>query len=156
MKNKAFWLVFLFLCFPVLTLFTLFNFLGTKQNKACFKNHCFYLELAITPDERSRGLMFRKSLGPREGMLFIFETEGKHNFWMKNTLIPLDIIWISKNGEVVFIKENAQPCKEDYCLAIVPDKDAKYVLEINGGISKEIGLNTGDKISLEIKREDLI
>ena len=69
---------------------------------------------------------------------------------MKNTLIPLDIIWINTNKEIVFIKENVQPCGESLCQSINPAKSAKYVLEINGGISKEIGLSVGQKANLEI------
>ena len=58
------------------------------------------------------GLMFRENMDSDRGMLFIFEKEGEYPFWMKNTLIPLDIIWINKDKEVVFISENAQPCEE--------------------------------------------
>lgn len=96
--------------------------------------------------ERSRGLMYREGLDSDKGMLFIFEKEGEYPFWMKNTLISLDIIWINENKEVVFISENAQPCSEEYsCPSISPGKNAKYVLEINGGTSERIGLKIGDK-----------
>ena len=64
-------------------------------------------------------------------------------------LIPLDIIWINENGEIIFIKENAQSCKDYFCPSISPDKKAKYVLEINGGIAKEIGLAIGDEVKKE-------
>lgn len=128
------------------------NYRREKQNRVCFKNYCFYIELALTPEERSNGLMFRESLDFTKGMLFVFEKEGKYPFWMKNTLIPLDIIWINENKEVVFISENTQLCKEYYCPIIEPTKNAKYVLEINGGISKRIGLVVGDKISIEYSK----
>ncbi|MDD2665965.1 MAG: DUF192 domain-containing protein [Methanocellales archaeon] len=117
----------------------------SKQNQVCIKGTCFYVELATTPDERARGLMFREHLDPDKGMLFIFEEEGVHPFWMKNTLIPLDIIWISEDKEVVFISKNTQPCEADICPSINPDKKAKYVLEVNGGVSDKIGLRVGDK-----------
>ena len=116
-----------------------------KQNQVCINDNCFYVELATTPDERALGLMFREHLDPDKGMLFIFEEEGVHPFWMKNTLIPLDIIWISEDKEVVFISKNTQPCKTDICPSINPGKKARYVLEVNGGVSDKIGLNVGDK-----------
>ena len=119
-----------------------------KQNQVCFKNNCFEVELAKTTGEQRRGLMFRKFLDKNRGMLFIFNGEGDYPFWMKNTLVPLDIIWINENKEVVFISENTQPCKEDPCPLISPDKKAKYVLEINAGISKGIGLKVGDRLEI--------
>ena len=72
---------------------------------------------------------------------------------MKNTLIPLDIIWINGNEEVVSINKNSQPCKKDYCPIIKPTKDAKYVLEINGGLSEEIGLSVGNKVYIGIVKK---
>ena len=80
----------------------------------------------------------------------MFETEGNYPFWMKNTLIPLDIIWINARNEIVFIAENAQPCKEDLCPNIDPEANAKYVLEINGGLSNNFGFKVNDKINLKI------
>jgi uncharacterized membrane protein (UPF0127 family) len=121
-----------------------------NEKFACFENNCFEVELAITPEERNRGLMFRESLERNKGMLFIFEKEGEYPFWMRNTLIPLDMIWISEEGEVVFIEENAEPCSDSFCPGINPEKNAKYVLEINGGISNNIGLEVGDNITLNI------
>lgn len=119
-----------------------------KMNQVCFGKNCFDVELATTVAEMSRGLMFRKSLAPNKGMLFIFEKEKNYPFWMKNTLIPLDIIWINENKETVFISENSQPCQEESpCLSIYPDKNAKYILEINGGLAEKIGLKIGDKMN---------
>jgi len=111
------------------------------------------VELAITQEEQVLGLMFRKSLDRNKGMLFFFDEEGEHSFWMKDTLIPLDIIWINQNGEVVFISENTQPCQENICPFISTDKKAKYVLEINAGISKEIDLKVGDKLEINLNRK---
>lgn len=121
-----------------------------KQGQVCFKNNCFNVELAITNEEQMRGLMFRKSLGQKRGLLFIFDVEGEYSFWMKNTLIPLDIIWINENKEVVFISENTQPCKEDSCPTVSPNQKAKYVLEINGRTSKEIDLKVGERLEFNI------
>lgn len=94
--------------------------------------------------------MFRKNLKPESGMLFIFETEGRYPFWMKNTLIPLDIIWMDARQKVVFISENNLPCGQaTSCPEIIPDQNALYVLEINVGKVKEIGLKTGDFMKIE-------
>ena len=146
-RRNLFIVIFFFTSLIVSIGIILANFNYKKGAQVCFNNHCFNVELAITPEEKNRGLMFRK-LDLYGGMLFVFKEEGEYSFWMKNTSIPLDIVWIDKNNEVVFISENAQPCKESFCQKINPYKNAKYVLEVNGGISKSINLTEGDKISL--------
>jgi len=118
-----------------------------QRQKVCFKKHCFSAELATTPEEHSQGLMFRKQLGADEGMLFIFPREEIHPFWMKNTYIPLDIIWLDKDKKVVFIKEGAQSCQEENCPVIYPDRKAAYVLEVISGTVGNIGLSVGDSLS---------
>lgn len=120
-----------------------------KKDEVCFQEHCFEVELAQTQQERTRGLMSRENLDPNQGMLFIFEEEAEHLFWMKDTLISLDIIWINHDKEVVFIKEKAQPCEKE-CEIIESKKKAKYVLEINGGEVGTAGIKIGDKIVLKI------
>ena len=104
----------------VILIYLFFYFIGTllapvsKQdfkNQVCFGQKCFFIELAKTEAERNQGLMYRKELDKNKGMLFIFDKEGSHPFWMKNTLIPLDIIWIDSRGKIVFISQNVQPCK---------------------------------------------
>lgn len=122
----------------------------SSVNEVCFKNNCFKVELAVTPEEQKQGLMFRKNLKQNEGMLFVFKEEGEHPFWMKDTLIPLDIIWINQNKEVVFMSENTQPCSENHCASINPDKKAQYVLELKGGRVRDIGLKIGDKMDIKI------
>jgi uncharacterized protein len=116
--------------------------------RVCFKNNCFLIEIASTPQERSRGLMFRENLPENEGMLFVFEKEGDYSFWMKNVLIPLDIIWINKDGEIVYIAENLQPGTDIEYGTIKPNQKAKYVLEINGGLAAQIGLTIRDLIEI--------
>ena len=123
----------------------------SDQSRVWFENHCFEVEVVTTPQERARGLMFREHLDPDKGMLFIFDWEAVHPFWMKNTLIPLDIIWIDRNKEVVFISKDAQPCEEEPCPTINPYKKAKYVLEVCGGTADKIGLEVGDKLKLDIR-----
>jgi len=120
-----------------------------KQSQVCFNNNCFFVELARTQEERSRGLMFRESLAPDQGMLFIFEEEGDYPFWMKNTFIPLDIIWLNKEKVIVFIKENAQPCQGEFCPLIDPHQNAKYVLEVKEGVAEKVNLKIGQKADFD-------
>ena len=113
-------------------------------SEVCFNEKCFDVEIADTLEARARGLMNREYLNQDSGMLFLFDTEAEHCFWMKNTLIPLDIIWLDENKKIVFIKHNAESCETDPCETFGPGKSAKYVLEINSGLAKEIGLEEGD------------
>jgi len=106
------------------------------------------VELAGTDEERKYGLMWRERLDVDHGMLFVYPADGVYSFWMKNTLIPLDIIWLAADGTVVYISENAEPCTSDYCPSINPNKKARYVLEINGGEAERIGLSEGDRMDL--------
>ncbi len=120
-----------------------------RTTQVCFDKNCFEVEVAKTVTEHQRGLMFRQHLDKDKGMFFVFEKEGNYPFWMKDTLIPLDMIWINENREVVFIKENAEPCHQIDCPIINPNQNAKYVLEINGGIVKDLGLKIGDKVTID-------
>ena len=126
-------------------------FLSYNQEKTevCFEENCFLVELAKTDVEKERGLMFKKSLENNRGMLFIFNEEGRYNFWMKNTLITLDIIWINSEKEVVYIEHSAEPCSET-CESIIPRVNAQFVLEINGGVAKKLNINIGDRARFEI------
>jgi uncharacterized protein len=114
----------------------------------CFKETCFDIEVVDTPEARQQGLMFRENLPAGSGMLFIFDGVGVYPFWMKNTLIPLDIIWINSNKKVVHVA-NAVPCVEDPCEIYNPNAQALYVLEVNAGVVDEIGLELGDTIKFK-------
>ena len=94
--------------------------------------------------------MFRDNLEEDRGMLFVFEEEKEWSFWMKNTFIPLDIIWLNREGKVVHIAKNVQPCFEEKCLSVNPLSPAKYVLEINGGIADEIDIAVGDSLVFDV------
>lgn len=119
-----------------------------EDGQVCIKDMCFSVEISETQAQIEYGLMNRNHLDTDKGMLFVFETEGDYPFWMKNTLIPLDIIWINSNQSIVYIKKNAQPCTSGYCPSIDPGKNAKYVLEINGGLSDKYGIKVGDKANI--------
>lgn len=108
------------------------------------------VDIADTRDERTKGLMFRKSMPHDEGMFFIFEKEEGLNFWMKNTLIPLDMIFFDHDYKVINIAKNVQPCKKEPCELYSSAKAAKFVLEVNGGLTDEIKLKEGDKAELKI------
>ncbi len=118
-----------------------------QYSKVVINEKLFDVEIADNSVERSQGLMFRKELKEDQGMLFIFENSGKHSFWMKDTFIPLDMIWIDENLNIVYIHENTQPCKET-CDSITPDKNAKYVLEINSGLVEKYNFKIGDKVEI--------
>src|SRR3989338_3791933 len=115
------------------------------ENKVCFKEECFNVEIMDSKEERANGLMFKENLDIDKGMLFVFEKEDKYDFWMKNMKFPIDIIWINEDKEIVYMHKNTPPCPENVCFSIVPDEKALYVLEINSGLADEIGLNIGDK-----------
>ena len=121
---------------------------GQKHAKVCFGDACITVEVADSQPERSQGLMFREDLGKDEGMLFVFQEEGKYRFWMKNTLIPLAIVWVSKDLEVVHL-ENAVPCGEEQCKSYVPNSPALYVVEVHPDFARE-RIRIGDKVSLEL------
>ena len=103
----------------------------------------YKLELARTPEEQQQGLMFRESLPPGSGMLFLFGEPGVHQFWMKNTMIPLDMIWLDADGKVLFVSADTPPCKADPCPSYGPDKPAVNVLEIPGGMAKKEKIEAG-------------
>lgn len=115
-----------------------------------FEDHSFSVEIADTPEERARGLMYREELGEDEGMLFVYEEEDYRSFWMKNTLIPLDIIFLDSDFEVINIeKAHPEPNTSDENLASYEsERPAQYVLEINQNRSEEIGLEKGSEMSL--------
>ncbi|MFC1699260.1 DUF192 domain-containing protein [Candidatus Omnitrophota bacterium] len=121
-----------------------------ERGLVCFQDYCYSVELAQTAEQRSLGLMFREHLDPDQGMLFIYPEQGNYSFWMKNTLIPLDMIWINKDQAVVFIGQDIQPCRAEPCPKISPDCPAKYVLELNSGTVDKIGLKIGDQLEFDI------
>jgi len=103
----------------------------------------FEVDLALTDAERTRGLMFRDKLGAYEGMLFDFYQEAPVSFWMKNTLIPLDMVFIAGDGTVRHIHANAKPLSTD---TIPSEYPVRAVLEINGGSARLLGIKPGDKV----------
>ena len=105
-----------------------------------------YIEIANDPYEIQRGLMFRKNLEWNNGMLFVFDDEQYRSFWMKNTHIALDIIFIDKNFQIVDIKENAKPCLSYKCPSYHSKLPAKYVLEVNSDFVNKNKIQIGNKL----------
>lgn len=103
----------------------------------------FDVELALNDAERSRGLMYREKLGPYEGMLFDFYQDAPVSFWMKNTLIPLDMLFIASDGTIRHIHPNATPLSTESIPSQFP---VRAVLEINGGSARLLGIKPGDKV----------
>jgi uncharacterized membrane protein (UPF0127 family) len=107
------------------------------------------VELATDDDTRAQGLMFRDHLRPGTGMLFFFPAEGNYPFWMKNTIIPLDMIWIDSGRRIAHVASDVAPCKADPCPSYPPGVNARYVLEVAAGVAKEHGLKAGDQLRFE-------
>jgi len=118
----------------------------SDRRPVCIRGVCFETEIAVTAAERSRGLMNRDALAKDHGMLFVFPEEGLHRFWMKNTRIELDIIFIAPDRRVVSISRRAQPCRKDPCDRYSPEGNAAYALEIAGGLSTTYGFAAGDLV----------
>ena len=113
----------------------------TGERKVPFK-----VELAITPQEHERGLMYREHLAPDAGMLFISESPRRQVFWMKNTLIPLDMIFIGADWRIAGIVENAEPKTLSAREVAAP---SQYVLEIGGGLSARYGIRAGQAVDFQ-------
>lgn len=106
----------------------------------------FQVEVADTPSKRSLGLQYRKELAADRGMIFLFPSEGQQSFWMKNTPIPLDMIFIDSGRKIVGIVEQTTPFSLDS--RSVPAR-SQFVLEINGGMAKRYGIRSGDLVRFD-------
>jgi uncharacterized protein len=105
--------------------------------------HSFQVEMAVTPEEKERGLMFRRELPDGRGMLFDFQADQPVAFWMKNTYIPLDMLFIRGDGRILRIAENTEPLSERNIPSGGP---VRAVLEVIGGTAKKLGIAPGDRV----------
>jgi uncharacterized membrane protein (UPF0127 family) len=108
-------------------------------------------DIADTPDKKSLGLGVRETMEEGEAMLFPFDLEGKHSFWMHGMKFPIDIIWLDSDKTVVHIEHSLQPCTPFDCPSYVPDKDAKYVLETVAGFSEKQGVVEGTQANFQLE-----
>ena len=141
------------LIIPIL-LFIVFNGCSPQsrqaKNQVCFKDMCVDVEVVQNTEDLTRGLQFRESLDANKGMLFIFPHSRRQSFWMKDTFIPLDMIWINQALEVVHIARDVPPCRADPCPTYVPSLAALYVLEVNAGGAADLGITVGDKVEFRL------
>jgi uncharacterized membrane protein (UPF0127 family) len=109
----------------------------------------YRLELATIPEDQAQGLMYRENLPEKTGMLFVFDEPAPHHFWMKNTMIPLDIIWLDDAGEVLFVSANTPPCKADPCPTYGTDRPVRRVVELAGGMAAKEKVEVGSRVVLK-------
>jgi uncharacterized membrane protein (UPF0127 family) len=111
----------------------------------------FSAELATDDAAREHGLMERTSLEAGHGMLFVFPDLAPRWFWMKNTLIPLDILYFGDQRQLVSMQLNVPPCKGDPCPSYPSGRPARYVLEVPAGTAAQLGIQVGDRLEIEGK-----
>ena len=154
---KHFWKIFLIILLIILIILlfpkevniddTSSDMANEDYREVCFPDVCIDAEIADSLPKIRTGLMHRESLDEDKGMIFIFEKEEIYPFWMKNTLIPLDMIWVNFDKEIVYI-EHAVPCEADPCISYNPDVAALYVIEVNAGFTEKYGIELGDIIEI--------
>jgi len=110
----------------------------------------FKVEIADTQEKQALGLMFRDSMPADEGMIFLFPNEAPRSFWMKNTRIPLDIMYFDKELKMVSISADTPPCRVSRCPSYPSAGPAMYVLELNAGIAASLGVGVGDQLTLNL------
>jgi uncharacterized protein len=120
---------------------------GTLEIASKTGVHAFTVEVVDTEDARARGLMYRRELPEGRGMLFDFKSEQPVSFWMKNTYIPLDMIFIRADGRILSIAENTEPLSER---PVPSGGPVLGVLEVIGGTAKKLGIAPGDRVSYPI------
>lgn len=120
------------------------NVIPLTVTTAAGKRHTFKVEVAATGEEQNKGLMFRRAMGADEGMIFPINPPRGASFWMRNTVISLDLIFVAPDGRIANIAADAIPYNEQPLLSEGP---VKAVLELNGGRARALGIAPGDKVS---------
>lgn len=116
-----------------------------REREVVFQNGSVVeVEVVADPETRAQGLMYRPSLSPDRGMLFLFPAKAKHEFWMKNTIISLDILWLDETRTVVHVEADVPPCQADPCPSYAPDGEALHVLELAAGQVAARAIRIGD------------
>jgi len=117
----------------------------------------FMAEVAVTPQETSKGLMYRQSLAKDRCMFFVYGEDGYHSVWMKNCLIALDVVWIDAEGRVVEFAEHIPPCspmRGEDCPTYGGTVPARHFIEFSAGTFKRLGLKKGDRLGWDLKLDD--
>ena len=130
---------------------------GAGGGTVAVKGHRFTAEIAATPREQQKGLMYRQSLAKDRCMIFIYDEDGYHGIWMKNCLISLDVVWIASDGTVAEMAENVPPCspmRGDDCPTYGGTVPARHFIEFAVGTIKSIGLKKGDRLGWDLKLDD--
>lgn len=155
---KRYWTVENFAMYSILPNFALLLLAATlctacasEQSSVTLAGHSYSVAIADDTAEQTRGLMFVEQMPEDHGMLFIFPDSQPRSFWMRNTLIPLDIIYFDADLRLVSISKNARPCKTSRCDHYPSSGPAKYVLELNAGHADQLGLQVGDVLTLQLR-----
>ena len=141
--------IFALTLLPVLLIQTTYTLAAAPTTeRLALAGHHFTVEIAATDATRERGLMFRTHLAANHGMLFVFPDAQTRYFWMKNTLIPLDIIFFDAHKRLINVSADTPPCKADPCPTYASTAPAEYVLELNAGVAVKLGLKPGDRFTI--------
>lgn len=124
---------------------------GYRQVNVIVNGLVLVADIAATDEQRTKGLSVKDSLAENEAMLFVFDNEGEHTFWMKNMKFPIDIIWIDTDKTVVHTEHNLQPCSSElFCPTYKPNDDSLYVLETIGGFAQRHDIVKGTMVEFDL------
>ena len=124
-------------------------FVGVSRAEVKFPGgRVIAVEIADTPERVTYGYMFRTEVRDDEGMIFVFADPEVHAFWMKNTLVPLDIVWLDDQFNVVYLQNATPPCKTDPCPSYGSLRKGRYVLELKSGVARREGLKAGSRLGV--------
>jgi uncharacterized protein len=125
---------------------------GYRQVNVTVNGLVLVADIAATDEQRTKGLSVKDRLAENEAMLFVFDNEAEHTFWMKDMKFPIDIIWIDTDKTVVHIEHNLQPCSSElFCPTYKPIDDSLYVLETVGGFAEKHDIVKGTRVDFELK-----
>ena len=126
---------------------------GHQQVNVTVNGLVLVTDISVTNEQRTKGLSEKDDLAENEAMLFVFGSEAKHTFWMKDMKFPIDIFWLDSDGKVVYIKESMQPCISTIiCILYTPNTDSQYVLETVAGFTQRHNVSMGTNIDFELVR----
>jgi len=135
-------------CILLLTSLLMFSNAFAKEATVIINSHRFQVEVAETIEQHEQGLQHRQHLAPNQGMLFVFPEPRPASFWMKDTLIPLDILFFDVDSKLVQIFQNAQPCEFSPCKIYASGKPVRYALELPAGSVEKASIILGNSIEI--------